>query len=396
MRYLHPYFCLIQLKEYKKYKSFCHHGAPAVNTMLDIYSRGRSNEVVKEFPGLGHSSGKGWTWEGNPKEFIRHDVAGTRKIRRDKGKPEIEGVWDPIIKVIDRGSPDDFNCKRGICAITCTGDRPIPFSLSERWMRAQTIQPDLWIIVDDGKIPSQIPDLPYVRYIRRERKSTDPIHTMILNLEEAMKYISRDKIFIWEDDEYYAPKYLENLSQKLDRYEVVGIGKSKYYYLPGLTYYQHPNMRHASLAQTGFRESFLTELNAMMKGDCFLDLRIWNKINPGEVSLSLTEIGNLEYVSKNGRGYIFDDRDQNLYVGMKGLEGRIGIGAGHRGIGVHDVDRSILKKWIPKEEDFNIYMSLKKNNNGAVNIEEKIRTLPTSSRNVSRPHRSMSIPRGRI
>jgi hypothetical protein len=92
MRYLHPYFCLIQLKEYKKYAPFIHHGAPAVNTMLDIHKRGLSEKVIKEFPGLGHSSGKGWVWEGKPREFIRHDPAGTRSYRSNRGLEEIEGV----------------------------------------------------------------------------------------------------------------------------------------------------------------------------------------------------------------------------------------------------------------------------------------------------------------
>lgn len=99
MRYLHPYFCLIQIKEYKKYAPFIHHGAPAVNTMLDIHKRGLSEKVIKEFPGLGHSSGKGWVWEGKPREFIRHDPAGTRSYRRSRGLEEIEGDWDKVLKI---------------------------------------------------------------------------------------------------------------------------------------------------------------------------------------------------------------------------------------------------------------------------------------------------------
>lgn len=99
MRYLHPYFCLIQLKEYKKYEPFIHHGAPAVNTCLDIHKRGLGNRVIKEFPGLGHSSGKGWVWEGKPREYIRHDTRGTREYRVRNGLEEIEGTWDAVIPV---------------------------------------------------------------------------------------------------------------------------------------------------------------------------------------------------------------------------------------------------------------------------------------------------------
>jgi len=94
MPYLHPYFALIQKKVYKKFHPFVHHGAPCVLTMLDIYKRGLSDKILHDFPGLGHTSGRGVTWEGKPSEFIRHDTAGTRKARKAKGLYEIEGTWE--------------------------------------------------------------------------------------------------------------------------------------------------------------------------------------------------------------------------------------------------------------------------------------------------------------
>lgn len=105
MKYLHPYFCLIQLKEYKKYIPFIHHGAPAVNTMLDIHRRGLSDKVIKEFPGLGHTSGEGIVWKGTPSKYIRHDTTpcytnswfgGTGAKRVYGGLPHIEGGWSPV------------------------------------------------------------------------------------------------------------------------------------------------------------------------------------------------------------------------------------------------------------------------------------------------------------
>jgi hypothetical protein len=77
MRYLQPYFCLIDVNEYKKYRPFIHHGAPAVSTCLDIHRRGISNDVIKEFP---------------VREYIKHDFYGTRGVRVKKGLPEIEGA----------------------------------------------------------------------------------------------------------------------------------------------------------------------------------------------------------------------------------------------------------------------------------------------------------------
>jgi hypothetical protein len=106
MPYLHPYFCLIQLSEYRKYRPFMHHGAPATHTMLDIYRKGLSKKVLKEFPGLGHTSGKGLVWEGRPSEYIQHDTepcyvdshfGGTGAQRVKSNMPHIEGVWDLVI-----------------------------------------------------------------------------------------------------------------------------------------------------------------------------------------------------------------------------------------------------------------------------------------------------------
>ena len=94
MMMLHPYFHLLQISEYYKFHSYVHHGAPCYLSALDIHRRGLTSKIIKEFPGLGHSSGKGWCWTGKPREYIEHHTAGTRKDRKNKGKSEIEGGWD--------------------------------------------------------------------------------------------------------------------------------------------------------------------------------------------------------------------------------------------------------------------------------------------------------------
>lgn len=93
-RYLHPYFQLIQVSEYFKYPPYVHHGAPCVHTMVAIKRAGLSDKILKEFPGLGHSSSSGWNWTGSPKEYIKHDTRGTRNVRVSKRLPEIEGGWE--------------------------------------------------------------------------------------------------------------------------------------------------------------------------------------------------------------------------------------------------------------------------------------------------------------
>ncbi|MHA1225226.1 MAG: glycosyltransferase [Candidatus Hodarchaeales archaeon] len=271
------------------------------------------------------------------------------KIYFEKIAPELKQKG---IKVINLNPNSTLRCfefgkfedirRETITAITPTGDRPLAFALCQQWMRHQTRQPDQWIVVDDGKKPMKPSML--MQYVRREPQPSDPKHTLILNLKKAMPLINGDKIMIIEDDEYYAPEYIAKMALGLDRYEVVGIGKSKYYHLPSGGYFKIGNTTHASLAETGFRSSFLPEFKALLdRNNVYLDFDLWKKI------------------SKKGRGFIFLDDDRNpLYVGMKGLPGRTGIGRGHDPTFYkkypQDKDRAVLKKWIPK--DYNIYMDV--------------------------------------
>jgi hypothetical protein len=236
-----------------------------------------------------------------------------------------------------------------ITCISPTGDRELAFSLCKKWMSNQTVKPDQWIIVDDGAVPiSGEMSEEYIHYIRREPKSTDPKCTLLVNLKEAIPFIKGDKIFIIEDDEYYAPNYIEEMSKQLDSYEVVGIGKAKYYHLPTGKYDIDKNMDHASLAETGFRSSFLPEFaNCIEKTNGFwLDVQIWKRVFDPRNQI---------------KGLVFVDGD-SLYLGMKGLPGRKGIGIGHNPYSyrknVDDTGRTQLKKWVPN--DYQIYLDILK------------------------------------
>jgi glycosyltransferase involved in cell wall biosynthesis len=94
MMMLHPFFHLLQIKNYYKFHPYTHHGAPCYKAALDIHRHGLINKIIKVFPGIHHTSGKGWNWTGKPSEWIQHDTAGTRNLRRAKGQPEIDQGWD--------------------------------------------------------------------------------------------------------------------------------------------------------------------------------------------------------------------------------------------------------------------------------------------------------------
>lgn len=294
-----------------------------------------------------------YTGGGNPDAmniFKREIEAGAQLL--DGSRKIVNLNPDSALRCFEFGNVDDVLAKspapagQKITAITPTGDRPLAFALCQQWMAHQTRRPDSWIIVDDGKTP-MVPDLAWYNAImpgvavgvRREPRSDDPQHTLIANLQAALPLIKGDKILIMEDDEYYAPGYIEEMARRLDQAEVVGICRAKYYHLPTGGYVQIGNARHASLAETGFRASFLPELGTLWDGDMSLDMRIWQKAN--------------------SRGHLFVDADKPLYLGIKGLPGRDGIGAGHNPAiyRMKDTpDRAKLKTWVPK--DYQVYMDI--------------------------------------
>ena len=230
-----------------------------------------------------------------------------------------------------------------ITAITPTGDRPLPFTLCQYWMSKQTLKIDQWIVVDDGKIPTE----PKVgmEYIRREPQPDDPERTLIENLRAAIPYIRGNKILIIEDDEYYAPGYVEEISSRLNHHEIVGIGRSKYYHLPSGYFAHLANTHQSSLAEMAFSRTFLSEFRNFLTGNLYLDMRIWRAVD-------------------RRRAHLFFDDKKPLHVGMKGMPGRHGIGGGHDTNHriyrnrTRDESRAVLKKWIPNEEDYNIYMAI--------------------------------------
>lgn len=251
--------------------------------------------------------------------------------------------------------------------VTATGDRPDCFSLLKKWMKAQTCQPANWVIVDDGKsamLESEYNDLPeYATLLRRNPRSDDPKHTLNINLMASLPYVTGDFIIFFEDDEYYAPEYLATMSNYLKEYEVVGICRSRYYHLPTYKYYVHPNYDHASLAQTGFRTSFIDTFKYLLNGDAFIDMRIWTTVgNKNELLWGKAQFKTRGKEINGKRGYLFDDAIGNryIYVGMKGMAGRGGIGSGHKGMGTPDLNQVMLRKWIPNEEHFMTYMEIAK------------------------------------
>lgn len=241
--------------------------------------------------------------------------------------------------------------------ITCTGDRPLCFNLLEGWISNQTVQPDQWVVVDDGQTETCVKS--NCDYVRRIPQKTDPKFTILLNIEEAFKYVKGDKILFIEDDEYYAPDYIKEISNRLDKYDLVGIGRSKYYHLPIMRWHKHRNMGHASLAQTGFTNNFFKDAKSCLRGDLFFDIRLWRVVNGRDADQRSLPNNVHQSESRDRKGLIFDDVEKSLYVGMKGMPGRKGIGVGHKEGNGYNPDKGTLRNWISVDEDYNKYLKIK-------------------------------------
>lgn len=79
--YLHPYFCLISVEQYRKFKPFFHHGAPCLSAMYDLHKQNKSNLLIKF----------------SVSKYIKHDFGGTSNLERKIGNVTYGiGAWDKL------------------------------------------------------------------------------------------------------------------------------------------------------------------------------------------------------------------------------------------------------------------------------------------------------------
>jgi len=226
-----------------------------------------------------------------------------------------------------------------ITLVTPTGDRTESFELCRRWIANQTVQPNQWIVVDDGFTPVPGYLKMDIDYIRREPKEGEG-HTLTLNLRAALPHIKGDKILIIEDDDWYGPDYIKTMKRYLTTYRIVGEALSRYYHVPTMKYRRVANTNHASLCQTGFVKELLPVFEECLDGDPYVDARFWKRCG------------------KNG--YLIVDRNDELrlHCSTKGMKGRKGIGTGHNENARYytpDYELKYLLKWVG-EENAKLYM----------------------------------------
>jgi hypothetical protein len=178
-------------------------------------------------------------------------------------------------------------------------------------MAAQTQQPNQWIVVDDGIVPTQTTMGQTV--IRRQRLPDDPQYTLIPNLLAGLDAIDGGSVGIVEDDDYYSPGWIEWLVGELESSDIAGEGNAIYYHVGRRAWWNNRNARHASLCQTGFKASVVPILKRLCASPSpFVDVGLWNAAKHLPASLRC-----------------WSAPQRPFAVGIKGMPGRKGIGAGH-------------------------------------------------------------------
>lgn len=208
-----------------------------------------------------------------------------------------------------------------IFLITPTGGRNTQIAICSRLMHAQTYKGDVvWIVVDDCNpvttdiikddfrenwtIIKEYPDPPWrVGFNTQGRNLSVGINTLLKN------YCKEDieAVFIIEDDDYYRPEYLEKMMTHFEGFNVIGEVNTIYYNVYFRKYVANGNMKHASLFQIAFKPDAISTFR-MCYQDKFIDSMFFQLLKGEGVNLF---------------------QDINLAVGIKGLPGRAGIGAGH-------------------------------------------------------------------
>jgi hypothetical protein len=213
-----------------------------------------------------------------------------------------------------------------LTVITPTRDRPEAFALLERWVARQTLQPDQWIVVNDGPVPYE-----YHACQDAVQRATKPgeLHSLCSNLLTAIPLVKGDRIAILEDDDWLGPDYLNRLDGALIEAELAGSAPALYYNVAHRRFHVNRNAGHCSLGQTGLRVSLLPTLRRICRrGNPYIDLRLWH--SHGGSRLVIPSAG--------------------LHVSMKGMPGTKGIGKGHaRRYGRPDPDGAVLLSWIGQD-----------------------------------------------
>lgn len=221
-----------------------------------------------------------------------------------------------------------------LTVLTPTGERPEAFALCQRMMQRQTYKgPVKWIVVDDGRKPVNVRIKRRnwrVEVIRPEPQWTLGANTQGRNLRAGIDAITADAVLtVVEDDDSYAPQWLQWVADHAGDAELIGEGTAVYYNVRRRRWRQLGNTEHASLRCTAMRGAAIDTFREVLAMPYrYYDLRLWARHEDRKVF------------------------PRRLTVGIKEMPGRPGIALGHDGRGNNDADGTKLRELIGDDADW--------------------------------------------
>lgn len=230
-----------------------------------------------------------------------------------------------------------------ISIVTPTHDRPLLFSLTEKWMKPalEDYKGEVqWIVADDGE--SKTP-LTLGQESAYKHSTVAGIPSFLDNMRRGLAAVKHDYVVIVEDDDWNCSTYLTNMLSLFTKPEIgmVGEGCAKYYHIPTMSYFTHRNRFHASWCQTAFRAEYIPRIQQIINrcNTYLLDMRVW------------------ESLIKDVKTYVKPTSDWK--IGIKGLMRGNALGAGHTTRMYRSKDHygQVLKKWVG-EDAAEVYFDL--------------------------------------
>jgi len=228
-----------------------------------------------------------------------------------------------------------------IVLITPTGARTEQIQICAKLMKAQDYPGEvLWIIIDDC-------DPRTTDFITDNFKNNWTIkkiypvplwqvgqntqgRNICTGIEESKKH-NPEAIFIIEDDDYYKPCYLRMMMGKIKGYDLAGQINTVYYNVIHRRWIENKNDVWSSLFQTAFTMNAIPVLEKLYR-EKFIDFIFFRQVK--KVNL-------------------FDG--EKLSIGIKGIQGRSPIGAGHSWVSNLESDGNMSKLKEMIGEDYKHY-----------------------------------------
>lgn len=196
-----------------------------------------------------------------------------------------------------------------VSVITPTADQPTGMRYLEGFMARQTVQPDEWIVADDGLEPARL-TMGQTHIVRK--RVAEGGASLAGNMLAALERVTGDVVIVFEHDDHYQPDHIETCLRNLEGYKATGSVWQRYYNVEHRCWIVMRNIGSA-LCNTAFTADRIPAMqaacqSAIARRSYGVDRLFWDSLPASEKNIT----------------------DTYTVTGIKGLPGRKGLGLGHR------------------------------------------------------------------